>query len=81
MRASASPLDLHPRRDPAGVALANATATAGGLGLGMLVPSSLVQIGWHPRLLPYLALLALITAAFVGAYLMPEPVRTLGGSG
>ena len=35
--ASASLLDLHPRRDPAGVALANATATAGGLGLGMLV--------------------------------------------
>jgi len=76
--ASASLLDLHPRRDPAGVALANATATAGGLGLGMLVSSSLVQIGWHPRLLPYLVLLALITTAFVGAYLIPEPVRTRG---
>jgi MFS family permease len=76
--ASASLLDLHPRRDPAGVALANATATAGGLGLGMLVSSSLVQIGWHPRLLPYLVLLALITTAFVGAYLIPEPVRRRG---
>jgi len=76
--ASASLLDLHPRRDPAGVALANATATAGGLGLGMLVSSSLVQIGWYPRLLPYLVLLALVTTAFVGAYLIPEPVRTRG---
>ena len=41
----------------------------------MLVSSSLVQIGWHPRLLPYLVLLALIAVAFAGAYLMPEPVR------
>ena len=35
--ASAALLDLHPRRDPAGVGLANATAAAGGLGLGVLV--------------------------------------------
>ena len=40
--ASAALLDLHPRRDPAGVGLTNALAAAGGLGLGMLVSSSLV---------------------------------------
>src|SRR3954462_933309 len=51
--ASASLLDLHPRRDPAGVGLTNATAGAAGIGLGMLVSSSLVQLGWEPRLLPY----------------------------
>jgi MFS family permease len=72
--ASAALLDLHPRRDPAGVGLTNATAAAGGIGLGMLVSSSLVQIGWEPRLLPYLVLLVLIAIAIVGAYLMPEPV-------
>src|SRR3954469_9133194 len=66
--------DLHPRRDPAGVGLTNATAAAGGIGLGMLVSSSLVQIGWEPRLLPYLVLLALISVLFAGAYWMPEPV-------
>src|SRR5919198_4248143 len=71
---SAALLDLHPRRDPAGVALTNATAAAGGIGLGMLVSSSLVQIGWEPRLLPYLVLLVLVAVAFAGAYSMPEPV-------
>src|SRR5919109_767973 len=49
--ASAALLDLHPRRDPTGVALANGTSAAVGIGLGMLVSSSLVQIGWEPRLL------------------------------
>ena len=73
--ASAALLDLHPRRDPAGVALTNAIAAAGGLGLGVLVSSSLVQIGWEPRFLPYVALLTLVVTAFVGALFMPEPVR------
>jgi len=73
--ASAALVDLHPRRDPASVGLTNATAAAGGIGLGVLVSSSLVQIGWEPRLLPYLLLLGLVGAALVGAYLMPEPVR------
>ncbi len=73
--ASAALLDLHPRRDPTGVALTNGTAAAAGIGLGMLVSSALVQIGWEPRLLPYLVLLALIATAFAGAYFMPEPVR------
>jgi len=73
--ASATLLDLHPRRDPSGVALTNATAAAGGIGLGILVSSSLVQIGWEPRLLPYLVLLTLVATALVAAYLMPEPVQ------
>jgi MFS family permease len=73
--ASATLLDLHPRRDPAGVGLTNATVAAGGIGLGMLVSSSVVQIGWEPRLLPYVVLLALIVVAFAGVYWMPEPVR------
>src|SRR3954452_4399905 len=72
--AGAALLDLHPRRDPAGVGLTNATAAAGGIGLGMLVSSSLVQIGWEPRLLPYAVLLVLIAIALAGAYWMPEPV-------
>jgi predicted MFS family arabinose efflux permease len=73
--ASATLLDLHPRRDPAGVGLTNATVAAGGIGLGMLVSSSVVQIGWEPRLLPYVVLLALIVVALAGVYWMPEPVR------
>src|SRR6185436_11932942 len=77
--ASAALLDLHPRRDPTGVALTNGTAAAAGIGLGMLVSSALVQIGWEPRLLPYLVLLALIATALLGAYLMPEPVARRSG--
>jgi hypothetical protein len=72
--ASATLLDFHPRRDPAGVALTNATSSAGGLGLGILVSSSVVQIGWHPLLLPYVVLLSLATIAFVGTVFIPEPV-------
>ena len=34
--ASAAMLDLHPRRDPAAVGLANGVVSAGGIGLGML---------------------------------------------
>jgi predicted MFS family arabinose efflux permease len=72
--ASAALLDFHPRRDPAGVGLTNATAATAGIGLGILVSSSLVDLGWEPRLLPFLVLLALIVTASVGAYWMPEPV-------
>lgn len=72
--ASASLLDLHPRRDPAGVGLTNGVASAAGLGLGILVSSSLVQLTSAPRVLPYAVLLGLFAVAFVGVYFMPEPV-------
>ena len=49
-------------------------ASTVGLGLSFLVSSALVQLGTAPRVLPYLVLLVLFTAAFVGVYLMPEPV-------
>src|SRR6478752_10465000 len=57
--ASAALLDLHPRRDPAGVGLTNALAAAGGLGLGVLVSSTIVQLGIEPRVLPYVVLFTL----------------------
>jgi MFS family permease len=72
--ASAALLDLHPRRDPAAVGLANGVASAAGLGLGLLVSSALVQLGTAPRVLPYVVLLALFAIAFVGVFAMPEPV-------
>ena len=77
--ASAALLDLHPRRDPTGVALTNAAAATAGIGLGILVSSSLVRIGWEPRVLPYAVLLILAAIALAGAYWMPEPVPERAG--
>src|SRR5215217_5317315 len=57
--ASAAMLDLHPRRDPAGVGLANGVVSAGGMGLGVLLSSALVELAPWPRVLPYVALLLL----------------------
>src|SRR5437870_8316679 len=76
--ASAALLDLHPRRDPAGVGLTNATAAAGGIGLGLVASSALVQLGTLPRVLPYAVLFVLFAVAFAGAYWMPEPVEKRG---
>src|SRR6266478_2197524 len=76
--ASAALLDLHPKRDPAGVGLTTATAAASGIGLGALASSALVQLGSLPRVLPYAVLLILFAVAFAGAYWMPEPVEKRG---
>jgi MFS family permease len=76
--ASAAMLDLHPRRDPGAVGLANGVMSAGGLGLGMLVSSTAVESLPAPRVLPYVVLLALFAIAFIGALAMPEPVSSRG---
>ena len=73
--ASAAMLDLHARRDPAGVGLANGVVSAAGMGLGVLVASALVEWLPAPRVLPYVVLFALFAVALAGALLMPEPVQ------
>jgi len=77
--ASAALLDLHPRRDPAGAGLTNGVAATLGIGLGILVSSSLVWIGWEPRVLPYALVLVVAAIAFAGVYWMPEPVLERAG--
>jgi MFS family permease len=74
--ASAAMLDLHARHDPARVGLANGVISAGGIGLGMLASSAIVELLPAPRVLPYVLLLALFGIAFAGALLMPEPVES-----
>jgi MFS family permease len=76
--ASAALLDLHPRRDPRAVSVANGVASAAGLGAGLLVSSALVQAAVAPRVLPYAVELALAAAALAGALLMPEPAPVTG---
>jgi MFS family permease len=72
--ASAALLDLHARRDPAGVGLTNGVVSAGGIAVGMLVSATCVELLPAPRVLPYVVLFSLFAIAFVGALLMPEPV-------
>lgn len=74
--ASAALIDLHPRHDPAGVGLTNGIASAAGLGLGALSSAALVELGYAPRVLPYVLLLALFAAAFAGVLRMHEPVAS-----
>src|SRR4051794_22226390 len=72
--ASAALLDLHPRRDPAGVGLTNGVVSAGGMGLGVLVSAPLVELLPAPRVLPYVTLFVLFAIAFAGTLRMPEPI-------
>jgi MFS family permease len=72
--ASAALLDLHAHRDTAGVGLTNGVVSAGGMGLGVLVSASLVELAPAPRVLPYVLLFVLFAIALVGAWRMPEPV-------
>jgi len=72
--ASAAMLDLHARRDPAGVGLANGVVSATGMGLGVLVASAIVEWLPAPRVLPYVALFVFFAITLVGAIRMPEPV-------
>src|ERR671928_743154 len=73
--ASAALLDLHPRRDPSGVGLTNGVVSAAGMGLGVLVSATFVELLPAPRVLPYVALFVLFAIALVGVLRMPEPVE------
>ena len=73
--ASAAMLDLHPRRDPSAVGLANGVLSAGGIGLGMLASATLVELAPAPRVLPYVLLFLLFAIAFAGTLALPEPIE------
>ena len=73
--ASAALLDLHPRRDPSAAGLTNGVVSAAGMGIGVLLSATLVQLAPAPRVLPYVAVLILFTIAFLGALVMQEPVE------
>jgi MFS family permease len=74
--AGAALFEFHPRHDPARVSLANGVAGAGGLGLGVLVSSALVELLPAPRVLPFVLLTVLFAIALAGVWRMPEPVAS-----
>jgi MFS family permease len=73
--AGAALVELHPRQDPVDAGLANGVASAGGVGLGVLVSSALIEFLPAPRVVPFLVLLGVFAIAFVGVWRMPEPVE------
>ena len=77
--ASAALLDLHRATTPPQVGLTNGVASAGGMGLGVLISAALVELAPAPRVLPYVVLLVLFAIAFAGALRMPEPVTRRAG--
>ncbi len=62
--ASAALLDLHPRRDPVSVSLANGVASCMGMGTGVIISAAIVQFLPAPRVLPYVFLLILSSASW-----------------
>src|ERR1700760_2554560 len=78
--ASAALLDLHPRRDPVSVSLANGVASTIGMGSGVIISAAIVQFLPAPRVLPYVLLLILFLAFLVGAWRMREPVEVAPGA-
>ncbi len=72
--ASAGLLDFHPSHDAGHAGLTNGSVSAAGLALGALVSAAAVQLLPAPRVVPYALVLTLFAVAFVGAWLMPEPV-------
>src|ERR1700744_2749588 len=73
--ASAALLDLHPKRDPVSVSLANGVASTIGMGTGVIISAAIVEFLPAPRVLPYVLLLILFPAFLVGAWNLREPVE------
>jgi MFS family permease len=68
--ASAGLLDLHPRRDAGAVGPHNGAASAGGMGVGVLISAAIVELFPAPRVLPYVAAFVLFAIAFAGTLAM-----------
>ncbi|HEX6460627.1 MAG TPA: MFS transporter [Thermoleophilaceae bacterium] len=72
--AGAAMLDLHPRGDAARTGLINGVVSAGGIAVGALVASVLVQYAPDPLVTPFIVLLALVALMLVLTLALPEPV-------
>jgi MFS family permease len=71
--ASAALLDLHPGLDASAVGLHNGVASAGGMGLGVLISAAIVELLPAPRVLPYVAVFALFAATLAMEESVSDP--------
>jgi MFS family permease len=72
--AGAALIDLHPTASTRVAALVNGVVALGGLGIGALLSSALVQYLPAPRVVPFLVVAAMIVLLLVLVGAMPEPV-------
>jgi MFS family permease len=76
--AGAALIDMHPTANTRTAALVNGVVALGGLGIGALLSSALVQYLPDPRVLPFLVVAAMIALLLVAVAAMPEPVSREG---
>jgi MFS family permease len=76
--AGAALIDMHPTGNTRTAALVNGVVALGGLGIGALLSSALVQYLPDPRVVPFLVVAAMIALLLVGVAAMPEPVSREG---
>jgi predicted MFS family arabinose efflux permease len=72
--AGAALIDLHPTASTRTAALVNGVVALGGLGIGALLSSALVQYLPAPRVVPFLVVAGMIVLLLVLVGAMPEPV-------
>ena len=76
--AGAALIDLHPTANTRTAALVNGVVALGGLGIGALLSSALVQYLPAPRVVPFLVVAAMIVLLLGLVSAMPEPVSRQG---
>jgi MFS family permease len=76
--AGAALIDLHPTANTRTASLVNGVVALGGLGVGALLSSALVQFLPAPRELPFVVVAAMIALLLALVGLMPEPVSREG---
>ena len=76
--AGAALIDLHPTANTRTAALVNGVVALGGLGLGALLSSALVQYLPDPRVVPFLVVAAMIALLLALVAAMPEPISREG---
>ena len=76
--AGAALIDLHPTANTRTAALVNGVVALGGLGIGALLSSALVQYLPAPRVVPFLVVAAMIVLLLGLVSAMPEPVSRKG---
>jgi MFS family permease len=71
-------IDLHPTANTRTAALVNGVVALGGLGVGALLSSALVQFLPSPRVIPFAVVAAMIVLILALVGMMPEPVSRQG---